>query len=29
MIITFDTQVEEIVEKYPEAVSYFIQNGIS
>jgi len=28
MIITSDTQIEEIVEKYPEAVSYFIQNGI-
>jgi len=27
--ITRDTQVEEIVEKYPESVQYFIEMGVS
>jgi len=29
MIITAETQVEDIIEQYPKAVSYFIQNGIN
>ena len=29
MTITAETQVEDIIEQYPEAVSYFIQNGIN
>jgi Domain of unknown function (DUF1858). len=28
-MITSDTQVEKIMEYYPQAVSYFIQNGVS
>ena len=28
-MITADTQVEKIMEQYPQMVSYFIQNGVS
>jgi hypothetical protein len=28
-VITLDTSVEELVDKYPHAVSYGIQNGVS
>ena len=28
-LITSDMQVEKLMEQYPQAVSYFIQNGVS
>ena len=28
-MITSDMQVEKLMEQYPRAVSYFIQNGVS
>jgi hypothetical protein len=27
--ITLDTQIEDIIEKYPQSVSYFIKKGVN